>query len=334
MNTEHVEGHYPFLTVAVCTFNRSERLKCCLGSLAEQSMDPASFEVIIIDNNSTDDTSRVVEEFVSEYPHFRVVSEPQQGLSHARNRGFREARGTYVAYIDDDAEAFPGWIEEIVLFVGRNPDVAMFGGPHEALVIEPVPTWFPPECCAMDLGSEERPLNLQTEFIAGMNMIIRKDLLLSTGGFNPDLGMVGAKVYYGEETKLQLDLKTMGHETYYVPKIKVRHYVSPKKMSLVWLLKAVYAVGRCSTLVHDRNRGLFGHIAGICYGGFHVLKSPCKYGNIPLRRLLFYGLSPLVSEIGAFHDYLSSRTNISNREAEAASCSSVSKEKDKKGATG
>lgn len=313
MGIEGPEQDYPFISVVVCTFNRSQRLRCCLQSLTEQTIDSSRFEVIVVNNNSTDNTSQVVEQFTVNQPHFRLVSEKQQGLSHARNSGCREALGTYVAYIDDDAEASPDWVGEIVQFVERHSDIAMFGGPYAALVVDPVPAWFPLECGAMDLGPEEKPVDLQTEFIAGTNMIIRKDLLVSSGGFSPDLGMVGAKVFYGEETKLQLHFRTMAFDVYYVPRIQVRHYLSPDKMSLAWLLRAAYAVGRCSTLVYDRKRGLAGHLAGICYGCVQALKSISKYREIPLRRLLFYGLSPLASEIGAFSDFFLRHVRIYNR---------------------
>ena len=292
-----------FLSVVVCTFNRSDRLRCCLQSLTEQTMDPSRFEVIVVDNNSSDDTSQVAEEFMVTYPHFRLISESRQGLSHARNRGYREAIGEYVAYIDDDAEASPEWVRGIVDFAGRHPTIMMFGGPYAALVIDSVPKWFPPEYGRINLGSEERPLNLKTEFVEGTNMIIRKNALELLGGFSPDLGMIGGKLHYGEETKLQLELHERGYEVYYVPEIQVRHFLAPDKMSLWWLLRAAYAAGRCSAMVFGSKRGLFGHIIGIIGGCVRALLALRKLGSIPLRLIMYYGLSPLATELGTLSNF-------------------------------
>ena len=90
------------ISVIICTFNRSYLLKTCLDALIKQSATWSEFEVIIVDNNSLDDTSIVATEFTSKYPHFRYVVESQIGLSFARNTGFKNARTEWVLYIDDD----------------------------------------------------------------------------------------------------------------------------------------------------------------------------------------------------------------------------------------
>ena len=101
------------ISVIVCTYNRAYLLKNCLRSLVDQLVETSTFEVIIVNNNATDDTEEVAKSFTEKYPNFRYIIEPNQGLSNARNRGYKEAKGEYVAYIDDDARAYTDWVENI-----------------------------------------------------------------------------------------------------------------------------------------------------------------------------------------------------------------------------
>ena len=107
------------LSVVVCTYNRSDILRSCLESLGAQSANPERFEVLVVDNNSTDGTFEMAVSFSGCHGNFRVIREPLQGLSNARNRGWREAQGRYVAYIDDDAIASVGWVAAICDFIAR-----------------------------------------------------------------------------------------------------------------------------------------------------------------------------------------------------------------------
>jgi GT2 family glycosyltransferase len=294
----------PEITVVVCTHNRVRLLEGCLDSLSRQEVDPRRYDVLVVDNGSTDGTADFLSRCCYDDIRLRWVNEPVLGLSYARNRGWLEANGTYVAYIDDDAIAAPDWISEIISFVERRPEIAMFGGPHVPFATDPVPSWFPPEYGTMDLGSEERALEIGREFVEGMNMAIRKDILADCGGFHPDLGMKGYKVSYGEETQLQITLRNCGFAVYYLPQMKVSHHLPGRKMRLGWLLKSAYASGRCSALTWNTQRTLGAHCAGLMYGCFYLLRTFFLRKGIPLRRKLYYALAPLVSECGAFMEYL------------------------------
>lgn len=102
------------ISVVVCTFNRADILPLALQSLCEQTPHHDQTEIIVVDNNSPDNTRQVVDEFIEKYPNIRYCFEPIQGLSHARNRGWREARGEYVGYLDDDAKAPPEWLHSAI----------------------------------------------------------------------------------------------------------------------------------------------------------------------------------------------------------------------------
>ena len=102
-----------YISVVVCTYNRAHILPGCLESLVAQTLDSKLFEVVVVDNGSIDNTKEVAETFVGKFSRFKVVSALQQGHSFARNRGWQEARNPFVAYIDDDARAYPDWLVEM-----------------------------------------------------------------------------------------------------------------------------------------------------------------------------------------------------------------------------
>src|SRR3989344_2536998 len=110
----------PIVTVVVCTYNRSDLLYKCLESLVRQTVSKNLYEVLVVDNNSKDNTQQAVKRFIKTYVHIRNIKTDVQGLSHARNIGWKHAKGEYIAYIDDDAIAEPDWIEQIIQFINTN----------------------------------------------------------------------------------------------------------------------------------------------------------------------------------------------------------------------
>ncbi|MFH1754161.1 MAG: glycosyltransferase family A protein, partial [Candidatus Latescibacterota bacterium] len=102
------------LSVIVCTYNRSPLLVSCLDSLVNQTLPVTNFEIVLVNNNSTDDTQAIAERYAGGHGNIRVINELKQGLSHARNRGWQEAKGKYVAYIDDDAKTLSDWAGRVV----------------------------------------------------------------------------------------------------------------------------------------------------------------------------------------------------------------------------
>lgn len=294
-----------FISVVVCTYNRAGLLRSCLEPLTAQTLAREKFEVLVIDNNSTDDTSQVANEFAAKNSHFRVIAEPEQGLSHARNRGWKEAEGQFVAYIDDDARARTDWLSQMYGFVERNPDVEAFGGPFEAFFEMELPVWFPPEYGSWSLGERERPIKVGEEYINGTNMAFRKSLLQSLGGFKTSLGMTGERISYGEETRLLIDLAERGIPVYYLPQMRVSHLVADYKMSLRWLLFSSYASGRCSAETLNQQRSLGAHFCGLGVGTVKMVVQLIGSDKVPFKRKLYYALNGLCWEIGSFVGYLS-----------------------------
>lgn len=295
------------ISIIVCTYNRSELLLGCLHSLVEQTLDTEDYEVIIVNNNSTDNTVETVGHFAKTYNHIhiRIVTELNQGLSFARNRGWQEASGEYVAYIDDDALAPPDWVYQIQSFIDRQPNVSAFGGPYTSYSLVAVPDWFPPGYGCHSLGEDERPIVVGREWISGTNMIFKKKLFFDFGGFDENLGMSGSNVSYGEETNFLIKLSKNSIPVYYVPKINVRHLVAEYKMSLTWLLLSSYKVGRCYNLTFGKDYSLIVSLSKI---GFSLLLGSLKLLVLDERyfkRKIYVAFAPLCIEVGIFFNLFS-----------------------------
>ena len=119
----------PKITAVICTFNRVDILARAMESVSEQSMPESDYEVFVVDNASTDNTNEVASKFCEERWNFRYLFEPVAGLSRARNCGIAEARGRYIAFLDDDAVAEKDWLEKILAaFEVGGPMVGCVGG--------------------------------------------------------------------------------------------------------------------------------------------------------------------------------------------------------------
>jgi glycosyltransferase involved in cell wall biosynthesis len=276
------------ISVVICTFNRSLLLQKCLESLANQHFPVNKFEVIVVDNCSSDDTDAVIQKFTTNHKHFRCVLELNLGLSFARNRGWKEAVGEYVAFIDDDAIAHLDWIHQIALFINRHPQISVFGGPFKAFTMVQPPDWFPPEYGSFDYGITERPLVHNEEWINGSNMIFSKDILVRYGGFSEHLGMRGLSVFYGEDTSLIQGLMDAGVVVFYVPTIKVLHLLPEYKMNLKWLLMAHFRSGLNYGATFNKQLLFIDYIAIILKSLFRMVRSLFPPYKEPFKRVIYY----------------------------------------------
>ncbi len=233
----------PLFSVALCTHNRADLLQLALESVCEQALARSAYEVLIIDNNSTDHTRQVAKGFES-VENVRYIFEPQMGLSHARNRAWKEARGDYVAYLDDDAKGPPQWLT-VAKGIVEAQSPAMFGGPSRAFYVSKKPKWFKDEYAQHSFGPTARALG-ENEFLFGFDLFLRRDVLEMCGGFDPDLGMTGSKMAYGEETAIQHILRERSPDEviYYDPDVWVYHLAAPDKMVLAKLVRRRLAAGR------------------------------------------------------------------------------------------
>lgn len=232
-------------SVIVCTLNRAALLCDALESLCAQKTQRDEFEIVVVDNGSTDDTKEIVERFGGKGTAVRYVYEAEKGLSCARNTGWRQCLGEYVGYVDDECRVPEGWLSRAEeLAREKTPDV--FGGPFYPFYRTPKPEWFLDRYESVEFGEESREL-LAHEYLAGGNIFISRDVLITMGGFDTALGMKGQTMAYGEETDLQARLrKQSGGEAliYYDRRLWLFHTVRPEKMRLGWRLRQAVVEGR------------------------------------------------------------------------------------------
>ncbi|MEO1590174.1 MAG: glycosyltransferase family 2 protein [Cyanobacteria bacterium J06632_22] len=232
------------ISVVLCTYNRSHLLEGILQDLANQTLAPNQYEIIVVNNNSTDDTQPVAEAFAQSRPHWQVCFEAKQGLSHARNCGLTAAQGHYVAYVDDDCRVPADWLTVAHRIITETAPSA-FGGPYYAIYNTPKPDWYKDAYGSHEQGRQPRPL-LGEEYLDGGNFFCRRDLVAALGGFNPELGLQGDKRCFGEEVELVRKIRAKHPDAvvFYHPDLKVNHLVAPLKMDLGFRIRESFADGR------------------------------------------------------------------------------------------
>ncbi len=243
-----MEEHRPKLSIVICTFNRADLLEFCLDSLAKQSAQPKDFEVIVVANNCTDSTGDVVDRAKDTLTDLRLVQEPRQGLSHARNRGAIEVKSDWIFYLDDDALADEDLVKNAISFI-QEVGGDVFGGQYKPWYHFGKPEWFKDEYGSSSLSHDSRTvLSSKREFLSGGVFCLRTSVFQKFGGFDPILGMNGTQIGYGEETEYQKLLRAGGVKIWYDPALLIHHVVKPQLLFVDWHLKAGWALGRDKVL--------------------------------------------------------------------------------------
>ncbi len=238
------------LTIALCTWNRVGRLVGALDSFKGLRIPPQwEWEILVVDNNSTDETARVVERFSALLP-IRYSFEARQGLSHARNRASREARGELVVFTDDDVIADPNWLIEYAAAVEGYPDAAFFGGTIDARFAVKPPRWltanfdrFASAYALRNLGSGIHAVERLEDLPFGANMAFRREALKNEV-FSPDLGRTGTNLLGGEETEFMVHLLARGEKGIWVGPARVEHVISKERLTLAYIREYFVWQGR------------------------------------------------------------------------------------------
>ena len=238
------------LSIIICSYNRASYISDALSSLYGQSAGLANFEVIIVDNNSTDNTKEIYAQWrhTNANGQFSFISETKQGASFARNTGAAMAKGEWVCFMDDDAVATNNYVENILKHIHTQPEALGFGGRIIPKYIPAEPKWmsyylsslvgnfdYAPTACAFENG--KYPLE--------SNMIVKKSVYDQIGGFNENLpGVVGTLRIGGEGKELFYKILALGHIIYYDPAICVHHVVEVKKLTSEYLYRVASGIGR------------------------------------------------------------------------------------------
>lgn len=241
------------ITLGIPTYNRAEILKKTLLSLQTLKSPSQGFEIIVIDNNSSDHTRQVCEKYLPS--NGRYIPEGKQGVSHARNRVFEEARGELIAFTDDDGSPAEDWLLELEKVALAHPDSGLFMGRTENEWEVNPPHWYKPDSmhkivfnysCDMGHAVVEIPLDC---YPAGPNMAFRHWVYDKIGGFNPRFGILGGKKIGGEEIDFAWRAKRHGIKGHYTPYALVHHRVHENLIRLRSLFKGAWADGLSSSIL-------------------------------------------------------------------------------------
>lgn len=260
-----MSGHSPLISGIICTHNRERFLERCILSVLEQSLDEALYEIIVVDNGSTDTTRSICDKF-EHIGNFNYVFEPVLGLSSARNTGWQKARGCYVGYLDDDAWADRTWFEKALWsFENIHPRPEWVGGPIELEWEVEAPSWITQEYETtlgyINWGNDHRFLIESGERLGGGNSFYPKSLLVEMNGFDTRLGRKKNLLLSGEETQFQHRLKALGGKLFYHPDVRIHHYVAKERTVPGFFYKRYYWGGITDYIMSRTLQGVsFEHI--------------------------------------------------------------------------
>ncbi len=234
------------ITAAICTYNRSDYLPDTIESLLKQNLPPEQYEIIVVDNNSTDDTAAIAAKF-NEAPNFHYRFEPRPGLSHARNTAVQAAAGKIIAFIDDDAIASPHWLIALLEAYALFPQAWAVGGKVEPRWEAERPTWLGddllPLLSMLDLGNTVRTLPPSQELF-GVNCSFRRRVFDELGLFRTNLGRQQNQLWGSEESELQARIQDRQQVIIYTPDALVWHRVPPERISYRYFMELAYYKGR------------------------------------------------------------------------------------------
>jgi glucosyl-dolichyl phosphate glucuronosyltransferase len=246
-------------SIIIPTYNSVDQLARALQSIVDGTLNAQLYEIIVVDNGSSDDTKSFVDTFIklNTAHNIRYIYEDVPGLLSGRHRGAKESYSDILVFVDQDICADPNWLSSIVETFNRLPEVHLVGGKCLPKYEKEPPKWldyfwrytsdggrYMDFLSLCDFGDEEKELNHQG--IWGLNYSIRKKTLYECGGFNPDSFPPFYQYLQGDgESGLSFKMAEKGYKAYYNPKALVFHEVPAERMTLSYFDKRFFYQGIC-----------------------------------------------------------------------------------------
>ncbi len=242
-----------FYSIVIPSYNRADLLMGLLDSL-ERIVIPEDvrWEVVVVDNNSTDSTREKVQAFLDtgSLP-LRCFIETNQGSSHARNRGVKEARGDIIAFLDDDEIADESWLQALHRGFERH-GCAGIGGRVVAKWVFPIPGWYTTEgpyrivgpTAEYDLGDEWLRYSVGMQMPVTANFSVRRECFEKYGYFRTDMGPVGDDYIMGEDAEFCMRLVKGGEKLVYSPEVLTYNIVHRDRVSKQYCKRYHFRFGR------------------------------------------------------------------------------------------
>lgn len=228
------------ITVAICTWNRCALLEQTLERVAALAIPHGvEWELLVINNNSTDATPETLASFASRLP-LRAIFEAEPGLSHARNRAVREAAGDYILWTDDDVLVDEGWLAAYSEAFKEWPDASVFGGNIEPWFEDAPPAWLPRVWTRVASAYASRDLGEQAVALSTTVMPFGANFAVRTPEqrryiYDPRLGVRPGNIMGGEETTVIRRMLADGCTGRWVPRARVRHYIPQQRQTIAYL---------------------------------------------------------------------------------------------------
>ena len=235
----------PRITVAVITYNRSRFLRETLAGLVRQSLPPDKWELLVIDNNSRDDTKEVVASFMASVPSPRHVLEKRQGLDHGRNRAIEEARGDILVLVDDDIIVEPSWLEQMTapFFSERAHSIGVVGGEVVPVFPDGIPAWLEGSHRPLGFRADSGPLP-PDQAPMGANFAFPKWVFTRFGKFDTQLDRRGGTLFGGGDSEMIRRVRAVGLDAWFVPGAKVLHQIPAARLTLGYAARHAFDSAR------------------------------------------------------------------------------------------
>lgn len=237
-----------FLSVLIATFNRADILKTTLDAFCNLDTKDFCWELLVVDNNSSDRTRDVTETYSNKLP-VRYLFEAQQGKNYALNSGIKMAKGHVLVFTDDDVTPAGDWLAQIYQSTLRWPNAELFGGMVIPNFPPNTPEWiknasFSGYVFAIHKLNQSEGFYPVNRTPSGPNCWIRREIFDKGTRYSPHIGPRGKGRIAGSETELFLRLNKMGILSIYIPSAKVFHRIQKKQTTTSYLLRRSYAGGR------------------------------------------------------------------------------------------
>ena len=248
------------VSVLICSFNRERFLASTLDSLVETAVSPdIRWEVLVVDNNSTDGTRAEVERRVAAFPvPLRYLFERTQGKAHALRTGIEASTADVIVFTDDDVHVPPDWLEQAVRPLVERPDIDYTGGPVlPAWETEP-PGWINGNpgvlwgpIALLDYGPEGFILEERGRIAMGVNMAVRRKLIDRVGGFHLGLERTGESLMGQGQAEFFFRTRRAGARGAYVPGMRLRHHVPASRLTRQYYRRWWYWKGVARARMQD-----------------------------------------------------------------------------------
>ncbi len=266
------------ISVAICTWNRAPFLRQTLAGLARQDWPAGRLEVLVINNNSTDDTKAVVAEFAAG-PHVpRHVLETRQGLDHARNRGLAEATGDIIVFADDDILMEPDWVREMAapFAAGSAGRIGCVGGEVVPVFPDGLPDWVREWHAPLAFRPDAGPVPA-SQSPMGANLAFPKWVFGKVGPFAAGMDRQGKSLFGGGDAELVRRVRAAGFEVWFAPAAKVLHQMPASRTTFRYAARHAFDSARSRTTGRAAQGGAAGWLLSRFFinilkaGGFALL---------------------------------------------------------------